>query len=518
MALNARRGSVAFLLAALIPIFFLLGVLVFELNSIMNQRQMAQELVDGASLLAAHTLPFSKLAQQKALSYLAQYGVGPQYANCSVDGSDVIVNYRARAHLTFTKFFEPLDGLEIPVASKATLVPHDVVIYLDVSSYMAPSVFNSQGVFVDNRTAWGEVEVENEGEVTSFWPTGDFFRKTLENRPFFPDPHDPDKLETDAPRRILTQQCFNPALSALKEAALRLYDYFSSSPLNSVAVLAGPGGIDDPSAAPVSVIRSLQGRGALAGLSSEAVFPYFRSRYASDEYCLGAAENEAGHPGYRVPPPSSDLQYWDPGIRPEGLIDTDGNHHYYLPQANIRFISAREAIWSLAVRRTYPDFAEQHWIASISDVITYAGGQLLAAAARPERGTLTANGSHSAFILLGNVPYENGVRFDETVQQAMHRSMVALNRRAHAAGVKLDFYFSFFKHPGSYPECQYSEWGLPTPCSRFASEAEAFQTFLGEEKFTSLSLHFLRVPDVSSLPQDYVSLAALIGKSAVLKR
>jgi len=505
------------------PLLFLLGVLAFDLQSVFSQRRIAQDLADGAVLVAVQNLPFRSLADRRVREYFAQHSVPPSAVELSIDGSGAALKYLSEAKLSLARFFFRQSAIRIPVSSRAVVAPRDVAIFVDLSSYLAPKVFAAPGEFADDESAWGQPEIQSAGGTISFWPAAMFFKSGLPESPFFPDPEQPQSPAIP-PARIMTQQCFNPALSGIKEAAIRLYDYFSASPLNSVAVLAGPSAASD--APSVSVVRSFVHTAALDTFSGEGVFQYFRSRYARDEYCLAAAESEpeAAHPGYQTPPQSSDLIYWAAVERPPWLIQQQGDHNYFLPQEHLAHLSIREIIWSFAARKTYPGFEDHGHFVDISSVIQAVGDQLIGAPIRPERASLAVHGSRVGFILLGHLPHQQGVAFgtshDETVREAMGMSLKRLDRAARREGVLISLGLSFFKHPGNYPECLYDEWGLPQPCPRFQEEAQSFADFVSDlrRELKAVDLSFVRIPDVSSLPQDYVSMAALIGKSSILAR
>ena len=82
----SEKGSIVFFLAFALPILFLALTLTLDLKRLYFERQIAQELADGAALVAARNLPFSKLAKDKAGLYVSRYQhTAPYVYDLSVD-------------------------------------------------------------------------------------------------------------------------------------------------------------------------------------------------------------------------------------------------------------------------------------------------------------------------------------------------------------------------------------------------------------------------------------------------
>ena len=531
---RGEHGSgLVFFVAIVIPILFLLLSLALDMSSFYIDRSREQTVLNQAALLGAKSLPFLDSAAYTAGAYARLYSpaaarLGPDIVQVRVAKDEVKVSLQAEVPFPLARFLEFAEPLKFHLAARARVNPKDVVIFFDNSSYLAPPI--------NGEWFWAkEFSSETAGYFTAFletadvdqagnWPAATFFRR-------YP------AANQDKPKKqiIYTQQCFNPAFSALKQGAIQLYDYISSFTFNSVAVLSGPkqlGGVFELH--PMSAGGFFDGQPE--GLLENANYSGVR-----DQHCLAAAE-EAFYPNnnnnglkawmedtlqYEASLPSLKISSWDlpsarmhygfpafstvlDSTRPSGdgrfqdvrITNSTGG----LISSNLTLLSARDAIWARTVNRSAT--------INIGAIISQVGAELLNAPNRIEtRGALGRTTTTSAYLLLGHFPHQNGAIFPAAnVRTAIRSRLRALDDSAAERAKHIILYFVVVRHQGMYPGCQ--EKNCPEYLSTFAN----FETFLEniDLSLENLELVALRTPDVSTVALDLMSFLPLTERSTIL--
>lgn len=493
--LKQEHGATLLLVAGLLPLLALLIGLSIELNEFYLDRKYTQTTIDAAVRIAARKLPYSKITEQTARDFLkAHLQPAPgQQISVNADGSSVAINVTRPAFFSLTSLYNTADTpavITYTSSSRAVLNPRNIVIFVDNSAYMSPALD------LKHEQGWGGPR---------YWPAAQIFRNL--NRP--------ELHGQQVSARIMTQQCFNPSFSALKEAAIRFYDFQSAGDMNQVGVFMGP----DPVNSRVFQVRPL----GAAAPDSTGNFPYYRTAFAKDEWCLAASESSAAYYGYTLPTLSDGIS--SPLLN-RSRIDSDD---YSLLPASSSSVTVREIIWSKAATRAAPGSAQiQPAIINIADVLKRTGGELLGAPMTFSRGVASTDTSATAVLFLGDLPHQNSSRFPASeTRDAISRELVELNRLATQLNRHLRFYFVITKHFGNYghiPGCvnpaDYSS--VAAHCPQFMNDNKALDRFLSSNRsirdLDRIKVHLLRVPDRASLALDFIALFSQFDHSVMHSR
>ncbi len=371
-ATNLRRsdeGAAAIIFVAfMLPFLFFLFSLSMDLTMYFSEVEAAQKTIDQATVYASRFLPYPEAARTAARYYLEQKGALREAANlaskntivnASPDVVEISQNYQLKN--IFFRYFKLEASTAVDIYSKARGVPFDVIIAVDRSSYMAPL----------RGEVWGD---------RGTWPPAQFFRFDAQ---LYENYQAVDPV-------WLTQQCFNPLLSTVKQIAISLYENFAAFGANKVGVLAYPG-----NGLAADYLRPVQNKSAPVITDGEAIFPDYNSRFSRDSFCAAAAAGETFWSAYRFPSPDGKetglLVPGDPsGTVP--IVDSDYRYnHQYDPD-----LRTREAIWSLSTHTDVSDF---------SAVLRRAEEVVAARKSTTERGGLGEQSMQSIFFLSGDAPW-----------------------------------------------------------------------------------------------------------------
>ena len=454
-------GSAALtFMVVLLPLILMFLLLAFDAKNFFTDRLRNQQILDEAALIAARYLPSDDSVDEAVKHYLNEF-------NQELASAAVIKNYNSlgrgkielNASLPIHSVLAEYIGLEkkfkYTIASSVKLLPRKVVLFLDSSSYLGPRRD-------DDLDLWGQ---EN-------WPAAKFYAKS--------------GLEEDE-ARWLTKQCFNPAFSSIKQAAINILDFVSAFSNNEFGLLMGPD-FDKG----VSVVHEL---GPITGAST-GVFDFYESGKVSDRNCLRLTESEPERSGYKVPPVSN------------RLLETSF-HNEFNNFKKPNNLSLRRLIWTRAVRQEEADQGPR--IVNISSVISQVGNSLLGSFLADSQAVQLERAI--ALVFFGDLPYQDGVRFPDTrVNNAMESKLLSLNKKLKRVNRKAGIYFITTRHQGNYPGCSAVKDKVElVGCNDFIEDGRDFENFLEgiNTKTKNLELIFVRVPDTASMAQDLLALLPL---------
>ncbi len=472
---DERCGSFTVLMAALVlPLMFFLFSLSLDLSMYHSESQKAQKAADDAALFAYRFLPFAIEAENAARAYLERFEGFSQKAQVTADNHSLSISVKSSVSLHFANLFGV--DLQIPLEAFSSVwsSPIDSLLLLDSSSYSSPRPLVAG--------AWGD---------QAGWPAAYFF-SALKLFYF---------AGTQVDSRVISQQCFNPLLSALKLAAIKTYDYLAASKLNALGVGFYPGNIG-----PLDLSREVQIAGERSSGAGEADFISINSSdFAADEYCAAAAELEVDHLAYKLPSHSSAISANFsplPGLEP--MIDQAA--WTFNPQYQ-PYLQARQVIWSRA--------AQQNETANFPAVLDRARSLLFGASIQSNRRALRDKPRKSLFIFSADVPYSNGDRFSGfsgPVKLALDNSFAALRADLASLGQQsFSIYYLIMRHENEQANLDYL---IPELSSYFATQ----ELDQNGNKLAYLSLKVIQAANAEDLSNLVVSSLLLDKRSAVVAR
>lgn len=414
--LSRQHGSSFFFFAVFVlPLLAFLISLGLDVSFYLADQHKTQVIIDEAARYGYHFLPYQQEAQTAVNNYLRRFPSTRSGVTVEVGRDSIAIRVRRSTTFTFAQMLGHLVGEKIDVAlpfgvnSVVRSTPIDAIIAVDSSRYLAPDVRFG--------TAWGGAQE---------WPAASFFENELALS-FEGDTIDP---------HLLTQQCFNPAFSAIKRAAIFAYDYLSSFSLNAVGLGFFPGsGVSVDLARPVSPAL-------LRGSNVDRFeFPLYQHPLSASEYCAAAAENEINFPQYQFPVRSAGLPVTEPGpeIKPAYIIDRSS---WRLNSEYLPFLRAQEVVWSRAIHQDQRgDFAE---------LLGEIWSQLAGAAYLEQRGTMAVSTRKLGIIIAGDLPWAGGYRFStERGQGLIDAAISRLGQSASDLKTNLTLWLLVLRQPGN---------------------------------------------------------------------
>lgn len=547
-----EKGSVIFTAAVFIPFLFFLISLSLDVYSYYKSVAVEQGLLDSASLLAAKQLPDSARARFVATKYLETFSrelknQDPYRGSLSVGideaQNSVTLTLRGNAPIFFAKIIPKLfQGLSIPegipfkLESEARTSPRDAVVFVDNGNYLAPSLASNE--------IWGwKLRDKHDhlgyGYLEIFLPTTDPGDSSWRAAKFFHDFGNVNALPgSERTRRRIqyTQQCFNPVFSALKDAAIHLYDEIAASYLNSVAVLSGPN-----ASGQIERLRSLKAGGFFGG-ESEGRIENSNFYPVRDQHCLAAAERvskemddwNASHPytpgensNFELPP--ARLWHAFPSFlggslsRIRGFSSRDTSFMFTYDDGSLipgreDSLTLREALWSRAVNPTRRlNFGRA--VNEVVDELLGEGMHLRDA----ERGALKDATRSSAYMFLGGFPYINGVRYPAPdAKDGLEEMLDLANRRARDARRKIALYIIIPRTAEAFLSCEHIQ------CEDFEDDFQelvrqvrphaggSYGSEKEREKWNYLRVVPIRAPDPGSIATDLMAHLPLSERGVVL--
>ena len=408
---DSDRGSMSLFIAVIVlPLIFFLFSLSVDLETYYRETQRAQKAADSAALYASRFLPFTAQATQAARSYLSSFGSVVSDAQIQVSSDFLSISINSTIEPNFPQLLGIHLKIPLTAYSKARTTPLDVFLAMDTASYLAPALTAGP--------AWGD----------SSWPSAQFFTTLA-----------PELNGSLVDSQLATQQCFNPAFSALKQAAITSYDYLAGFRLNEVGLGFFPGSVNE-----LDVVREILPGGQrpsnFSTNAGEADFVPYTTLVNSDAYCAAASEQETATDRYRLPSFSVSLggEWPHPFDRPASMI-TPGTWTFdsaYQPS-----LRAREVIWSRVVKPTYTSAVMPQSDLVIQSIVS----RLMAPPAAVKRGGLNQSSFKKGIILAGDVPWVNGNRFasasDGLTTPQLTSVLSAIRAQIQSAAINLKLYY-----------------------------------------------------------------------------
>lgn len=277
----AESGNVTFFLAVVLPVLLTLTVLLIDVSGYYSHRSLSQDLIDSIVTQASKALPDRDAARALIHSELALHpglsiSSGADGERLRIDSSGISLSVSGSYTASFAGFLPRVNGEPLKFryshASSARVVPNDYVFVIaDGSSLRPPS-----------HSAWGD---SGQWAASKYWnfvynPNPDNLASLTE--PLFWAAWD-GEWESDSFRRWATQHCFNPALSAVKLAAISLIDVFGASEQSRIGLVHTPG---NDNALGYAVTRSLAFPSQDGTKRHAAWANYFeKESFTSDELC-----------------------------------------------------------------------------------------------------------------------------------------------------------------------------------------------------------------------------------------
>jgi hypothetical protein len=498
-----RGAGTLLLIAVLVPVLFYGTTLVLSLYQVNSRRGDLQSNLEQALMKGARYLPDANEAMRITKEELkSKFGEGIRIIEKHKSSYSMAVSLQ---YTTQRKLRIPLvkSEREIKVSESAqariTAQPKDVYIFFENSSYLAPPISK---VGTDDAFFWGQsvkrntfdgkwtrrdefgyfdtfigvtkaklIEYHTRGEyefstdqnglrslmsiITPHWQAADLFKDpTLR----------PNRLRSalrtdDALKQVVfTQACFNPILSALKKATIHLYDNFSISPLNRIAVESGPISGAPPNlnrlgiasnAGEVFTIQAMlpggdplrTGQANLENnrgekISMNANIEANHRLRVRDQECWSAFEiatrrwlvnqqqsflgsGEVGKTIYAIPKLPNyvvNAGVGNVGVNIPSPILRErmygSRYHYELDRGSINNLRTREAIWSRSVAEDYSDETRTgHDTINFQKIITGIITKLVNAETPDNLSNLRKLAGNAlekrAYILLGDTPHLN---------------------------------------------------------------------------------------------------------------
>lgn len=330
-----------------------------------------------------------------------------------------------------------------------------------------------------------------------------------------------------ASARVATQQCFNPTLSTMKEAALRLHDAAAADPNSQVGLVVGPsevmadnGGVLEKTRVNAFVSKPL-GPALEGEKATEATLPFFSSTFGRDEVCLHAAVRAADDPDPVERELFAQPEAWY-GSSPHPLSPLDFDENSLLREG--RGLTTRDVIWGLAARP---------YRANIHRAVEAVSFELLSGGSRRAAASKSAHLAEKVgVLLLSEIPNDLSDTF-QTIEAKL-QSLNGGTPPEDPNALTLTLLFVSPLHAGAYgpwfvedrdsPECalKLQSDNLDATCDRFFQESAAFQNQIdqlleaGQPPLRYLRPLFIRVPDAPSLAVEVSSFLPLVRRSVFL--
>lgn len=529
---SSTGATTLFFAAIILPLVFFLFTLSMDLRTYLLQRQSVQKNLDEAALYAYRFLNAnykdnskgSIQAEERVKTLLKRYPDLEPFTTATLSSDFIQLNYSGTVPFSFARLFgglteganpeNSLSKASVPlyVSSRVRGTPFDTVIAIDRSYYLSPDILNQE--------TWG-----NRAE----WPESRFFRDEHPVVAKFFDPNIGTEREISVNPRTATQQCFNPAFSALKLAGVQVFDALNSFHLNYTSILFYPGGYSG-----VTILRDIHQQTSKPEATFTEIFQAQGTngtQTLNDEYydrdgtqvprsvvlnnlCAACAESS-----------STPSNYWFPGRSDTGLdplagkprmINTSG---WTYDPAYDQFLLASEVIWSRSAIRSVGIQKEP----SIKEVLDASFASVFSLDPLDSRSGLKGRSIKNILIFAGDVPRENGQRFEQSGAQdnvniAMKESfqnfrnyLERINALAppESPAMILNIYYLLFAHDGNKLA---GESGRVADLRRFLDEESLFNG----QKRPYFNMQLLYGEDPSSMAQGLVGILLLTQKSGVL--
>ncbi|MCB0333480.1 MAG: Tad domain-containing protein, partial [Bdellovibrionales bacterium] len=371
--LNDVGATTLFFIFVLVPIFFFLAGISLDVTLYYSQKRRAQRALDEAAMFALKYLPYQEAAAQSISAFLERYPEISDHVQIDVTADTVNLQLLAPAQLIFPAYFGYTGEIPFAALSRAQSMPLDAILMYDASSYLAPDL--------PLGAPWGDV-VD--------WPAADLFSFDLTVL----QDEDGDGSPSPIDSRLLTQQCFNGAFSAIKRAVISTHSFLSAFDLNAVGVGSFPGNVPF-----VSIHHPVLPQAEDGELGQTELHP-FSSQYMKTDYCLAAAKREVNTLKYQMPLANSGLtNLWTP---PTGAPFAYDPENFLFNQDYEPYMPLSEAVWSTTTR--------QGETGNLQDIFTNIRTTLMTVGPIERRGGLVHKARKAAVVIFGDMPYQDGER------------------------------------------------------------------------------------------------------------
>lgn len=415
----SQSGSaIVFLAAILLPLLFFLFGITIDVARYYSETRTVQNVLDEASLFGNRYLPFSQAAESAVTSYLHSYREVAPFTAVEVDNRSITLRYVRPFELFFPQIFGI--NLEIPVSAfaRSNTSPLDVLIAMDTSSYLGPTLPTGE--------PW------DNDDAAQFFELYPILFAPDEGGP--PQPINP---------QLLSEQCFGRALAAIKRTTITTFEYLSSIQLHSIGLALFPGDFTplELVRAPIAPLRS--------GDPSDIPFLAHAGSFVSNDLCAAAAQQEPYLEPVKFPVSNPALGglWTPPDGAPARLIEPPAWH--FNPEYG-PFLRASQLIWS-QVRRDNEANAP-----NTPQVILQAGAAVLSAENRPSRGAISDAVTKIIIVIAGDMPWSNGLRLvsqsgelNSQVTSSLGASLTELQELSDEQSVRIRLLYVVLRQPGS---------------------------------------------------------------------
>lgn len=368
---NQEGWYTLFFALFILPVMLLLGTISLDLaNMIMMKRRLQSDL-DLATLQAVKFLPDKSLASKSVENYLNLRKNYQAKLNITFEGDTLYAKAIKDYRLTLADaFLGKRSNFQVTANSSANSYPREVLVYIDSGNNVAPSIKTGEPL----------------GNASKY-PSATFFVD------YFKD----NVVTSEKKLRLITQQCFNPVFSAIKNTGIKLIDYFSNFSHVSIGVSFYPGIFSDSELMRPALFYSEQ----IENTNKFVDRKNFGYSYVSSTLCAASAENETNANLYLFPKESSDAS--KPSYR------VDKSNYKFLPEYD-PYLLPEEYIWMLP--------ANEDRGSDFSSVLNRARHDLLSSKFREQHGNLKTKVKKVIVFISNTLPQVNGTYFPSHLVKA----------------------------------------------------------------------------------------------------
>lgn len=458
---NERGWYTVFFSLFILPIILLLGSVSLDLaNMIMLKRRLQSDL-DYATLQAIKFLPDKELATRSIKNYVNLRNDYRASLNISYEGDTLLANAKKGFNFALgDAFLGKKNNFEISVNSHANSYPREVLLYFDSGNNVAPNV--------------------NSGE-----PLGDSQHYPAST--FFVEYYRDNMIASERELRLITQQCFNPIFSSIKNASIKLVDYFSNFSHVSIGISFYPGIISETEFARPPIFYSEK----IASTDRYVLRKNFGYSYVSSTLCAAASENERNTSSYFFPKESTDKRKPDYRVDKSTYEFISGYDTFLLPEEYIWMIPANEnrgSDFSAVLERAYHDMFSSKF--------------------RDEHGNLKTKVRKVLVFISNTLPQINNVYFpNQTVKSKLISSIDKFHEVVNEFGTNISIYYILIN-----PEQNF--------VSSSKSNISKFSAFLASKELrsdTKISFKLLVSDSSMGAVNEIITILSMANKKSIIK-
>ncbi len=267
----SEKGNISLYTIFLLPLVLLSSFLTIDISGWNSLRNSLQLEADSIALQAAYALPDKNKVQEfinQAILENKNLKLKAEIFFPSNDNSTLGLNLSAKYISTFFSFIHnnSSDLFNVSKQSIVQILPTDYVLILPDGNSLRPKL---------NDLGNSQFAIEKPWGTEDQWPASNYFNCAL--KPYLNNNSGWkwwDLWDDKNFRRWATQSCFNPVLSPLKLAAVKLVDSLSQIRTNRISLIFSPGEVSNSG---FSVVRHLR-----SGLSENKIIGgFFTDKLAS---------------------------------------------------------------------------------------------------------------------------------------------------------------------------------------------------------------------------------------------